>query len=156
LSIWNEEKQRLVKTLQIAQKGQDSAVEEWDVEEATRDVYLRDYFCIDEYLATGGSTDPRGVARCIRPLLEANLRLRFPKSFEREEWLGDFIGKIRDSGPNDTLALLKPKLPELEDINNYSKKYHHDQNQSGWGTEPVNEAQLRAYAKRTLEFVSGV
>ena len=156
LSIWSEERQSLVKTLQIARKAQESVLEEWDVEKATRDAYLRDYFCLDEYLATGASADLRGVARCIRPVLEANLRFRFPKSFKRDEWLGDFIGKIRDSGPNDALAVLKPKLPELEDINNYSKKYHHDRNQSGWATEPVNEAQLEAYTKRTLEFVSGV
>ncbi len=155
-SIWSEEKQSLVKTLQIARKGQESALEEWDVEKATRDAYLRDYFCLDEYLTTSTSTDPRGVARCIRPVLEANLRLRFPKSFKREEWLGDFIQKIRNAGPNDSLTTLKPELPELEDINSYSKKYHHTQNQTGWTTEPVNEAQLQAYAKRALKFVSGV
>jgi wobble nucleotide-excising tRNase len=156
LSLWSEGKQAAVKTLQIARRGQQSALEDWDIEKDTRDSYLQDYFCLDEYLATVVSADLRSTARCIRPLLEANLRLRFPKSFKREEWLGDFIRRIRDSDPKDNLSLLKPKLPDLEDINNYSKKYHHDQNQSGWATEPVNDAALQAYARKALEFVSGV
>jgi len=123
---------------------------------ATRDAYLCNYFCLDEYLTAGACTDLRSVARCIRPLLEGNLRLRFPKSFTRDEWLGDFITKIRNSGPADSLSPLRPKLSDLEDINNYSKKYHHDQNQTGADTEPVNDTSLQAYARRALQFVSGV
>jgi wobble nucleotide-excising tRNase len=156
LSIWGEEKQLPLKTLQIARKGQESSLEEWDIEIATRDAYLCDYFCLDEYLAKGTSTDLRAVARCIRPLLEGNLRLRFPKSFKRDEWLGDFIKKIRDAGSKDTLGLLKPKLPELEAINDYSKKYYHDQNPNGWATEPINDAALQAYSKRAMAFACGV
>jgi wobble nucleotide-excising tRNase len=155
LSIWNEEKQPHVKTLQIARKGQDSIVEEWDIEKATRDSYLQDYFALDDYVATGASSDLRSTARRIRPLLEGNLRLRFPKSFCRNEWLGEFIKKIRDCGPSDDLDALKPRLSELEDINNYSKKYHHEQNPTGCDTEPLIDAALLAYAKRALKFVSG-
>lgn len=155
LSIWKEEKKSPVKTLQIVRKGQDSVVEEWDIEKGTRDSYLQDYFALDDYVATGASSDLRSTARRIRPLLEGNLRLRFPKSFSRSEWLAEFINKIRDCGPSDDLGVLKPRLSELEDINNYSKKYHHEQNPTACNTEPVNDAALRAYAKRALKFVSG-
>jgi len=155
LSIWSAEEQSLVKTLQIARKGQDSIIEEWDIEKATRDSYLQDYFSLDDYLTTGASTDLRSTVRRIRPLLEGNLRLRFPKSFARNEWLGEFIRKIQDSGPSSELDILKPNLSDLEDINNYSKKYHHDQNLAGCNSEPVYDAVLQAYAKRALKFVSG-
>ena len=156
LSIWSDEKQSCVKTLQIARKGQESSLEQWDIEKETRDSYLRDYFSLDEYLQSGASTDLRTTARCIRPLLEANLRLRFPKSFKRDEWLGDFIKKIGESGPTDSLSQLKPRVADLEDINNYSKKYHHDQNPTGSDSVAVSDAELQAYAKRALVFVSGV
>jgi wobble nucleotide-excising tRNase len=155
LSIWNEEKQSLVKTLQIARKGKESTIEEWDIEKATRDSYLQDYFALDDYVATGASSDLRSTARRIRPLLEGNLRLRFPKSFLKNEWLGDFIRKTHDCGSSDDLDVLKPKLTELEDINDYSKKYHHEQNPTGYNTEPVNDAALQAFVKRALKFVSG-
>jgi hypothetical protein len=52
--------------------------------------------------------------------------------------------------------LLKPKLPELEAINDYSKKYYHDQNPNGWATEPINDAALQAYSKRAMAFACGV
>ena len=81
--------------------------------------------------------------------------MRFPKRFTRTEWLGDFIGKIRGASANDSLGLLQPKLSELEAINDYSKKYHHDQNPSGCDSEQVDDTQLQSYAKRALKFVSG-
>lgn len=155
LSVWSEETQSAVKNLQIIRTGQDSALDEWDIEKANRDAYLRDYFTLDEYLEKGVKGDLRHVARCIRPLVERNLRLRFPKHFTRTEWLGDFIGKIYGASANDTLRLLQPKLSELEAINDYSKKYQHDQNLSGSDSEQVDDIQLQSYAKRALRFVSG-
>lgn len=156
LSIWTEEKQSPVKTLQITRRGHQSALEEWDIEKETRDSYLQDYFCLDEYLATGASTDLLSIARCIRPLVERNLRLRFPKSFKSGEWLGEFVKKIREADSKDILSHLKPKLSELEAIKDYSKKYHHDQNLAGWTPESVIDTELRTFAKKALEFVSGV
>ncbi len=155
LSIWSEETKSTVKNLQIVRTGQDSALDAWDIEKATRDAYLQDYFTLDEYLEKGVTGDLRHIARCIRPLVERNLRLRFPKHFTRTEWLGEFIGKIRGAPANDILYSLQPKLSELEAINDYSKKYHHDPSQSGSDSEQVDDVQLQAYANKALKFVSG-
>jgi len=155
LSIWNEETQSTVKNLQIIRCGQESAMDEWDIEKATRDAYLQDYFTIDEYLEKGASRDPRHIACCIRRLIEANLRLRFPKHFGRTERLGNFIDKIRSASVNHTLSLVQPRLSELEALNDYSKKYHHGQNPTGWSSEPINDPELQSYGKRALNFVSG-
>jgi wobble nucleotide-excising tRNase len=155
LSIWSDEAQSTVKNLQITRTGQESELDEWDIEKATRDSYLQDYFTIDEYLEKGAKGDRRHIARCIRPLVEGNLRLRFPKHFGRAERLGGFIKKIRSASQNDTLTVLQPKLTELEAINDYAKKYHHDENPSGCDSEPINDMQLQSYAKRALKFVSG-
>ncbi len=43
-SVWSEEKQSPAKTLQIARRGKESAIEEWNIEEAARDAYMNDYF----------------------------------------------------------------------------------------------------------------
>ncbi|HMD83757.1 MAG TPA: AAA family ATPase [Terriglobia bacterium] len=155
LSIWTEEGQSDVKNLQIIRTGQESALEEWDIEKATRDAYLQDYFAIDEYLEKGATGDLRHIACCIRRLIEANLRLRFPKHFGRSEWLGNFIDKIRSASANHMLSLVQPKLTELEALNDYSKKYHHGQNPTGWNSEPINDLELQSYGKRALNFVSG-
>ena len=42
------------------------------------------------------------------------LRSRFPGHFEPNEWLGDFIAKIRAADVNSGLQLAKPDLAELE------------------------------------------
>jgi hypothetical protein len=55
------------------------------------------------------------------------LRSHFPGHFKPEEWLGDFIIRIRNASDSDGLFHAKADLPEIEAINEYSKKYHHDQ-----------------------------
>jgi hypothetical protein len=44
----------------------------------------------------------------------------------------------------------------LEDINDFSKKYHHQQNPlgvAGADAEPIDDGELRAFVKRTLALV---
>jgi len=154
LSIWSNEKKLHPKNLQIARSGQESKIAEWDIEKGTRDTYLHCYFTLDEYIEKGALAT-REIAACIRLLLEGNLRVRFPKEFKRNEWLGDFIEKIHKSDPSAPLAILKASLPELEQINEYSKKFHHDQNPTGFDKAPVNDAELQSYAKRALKFCCG-
>ncbi len=50
---------------------------------------------------------------------------------------------------------MKSKYDELDAINNYSKKYHHNQD-SGTDSAPINESELSAYAKRTVNMIKGV
>lgn len=150
LSIWSDEKLSTVKNLQIVRSGQASDMGEWDIEKATRDTYLQNYFSLDEYIEKG-NVPTRDIARCIRPLLEGNLRLRFPKAFTRNEWLGDFIAKIRSAASTDPLSMLKPKLSELEALNEYSKSFHHDPDNA-----KLDDAELQSYSARALRFVSGV
>jgi len=94
----------------------------------------------------------RSVARCIRPLLEGYLRVRKPKEFKAGEWLGNFIEKLSEAEEGDALYSLKPQLMELSDINDYSSKYHHDQNPNA-DSEPIDDGELSAWARRTLDFI---
>ncbi|MBZ0285034.1 MAG: AAA family ATPase [Anaerolineae bacterium] len=145
------------KVLQIARSGNQSQIIEWDVEQETRGDYFNNYFVLTEYLdgSSSSTTEMRHVARCIRPLLEANLRVRFPRTFKRGEWLGDFIEKIRDAQPPNELFALQPLLSELTEVNDYSKKYHHSQNPSA-DSETISDTELQTYIKRTLDLISGI
>lgn len=145
---------RIVKTLQLARVGpDDTLVAEWDIVEATRTSYHKDYLVLHRYL-NEGQGEPRYVARTIRPLLEGYLRTLFPNVFRDNEWLGDFIAKIRNSPEEDNLSNMGPGLDELEDLNDYSKRYHHNTNPGGAETEPVDGGELRTYVQRNLDFVS--
>jgi hypothetical protein len=50
---------------------------------------------------------------------------------------------------------MHPALEELESINDFSKKYHHETNPGKADNEPINNGELQGYAKRTLAIAGG-
>ncbi len=141
------------KTLRMSKAGNATVIGEWDIEAEVLSSYEKDYRTLHAFYVdrTG---DPCAVARAIRPFLECLLRTRFPGHFQPNEWLGDFIRKIREAPEISGLQLARSDLSELEAINDYSKKYHHQQNPNA-DSEPINEDELHAYVKRTLRLVGG-
>ena len=150
--LWNEtEDKSSIKCLCVNREGKGSVIKEWDIEKETAGEYFQNYFALEKFLEDG-SGDLRAVARCIRPLLEGNLRLRFPRSFKESEWLGNFITNIRNADKSDPLCVIKPLLEELEEINSYSKQYHHSQTLNA-DSMPIKETELKGYVERTLKFI---
>ena len=152
--IWDTVPVESVKTLQFARAGNDTTVTKWDIERETQASYVQDH---EELVAFNrdGTGQLRDVARKIRPVLEGFLRLRYPGHFTDGEWLGDFIGKIRDADETSSLVPLRTILEELTSVNDYSKKYHHEQNPGRADTEPINDCELQGYVRRTLLIVGG-
>lgn len=148
--IWNNAHK--TKTLHIPRKGKGSSIEEWDIASDTQGDYYKSYFDLVSYLEKGEG-DPRTIVKCIRPVLEGNLRVRFPRDFPPNEWLGDFIKKLENAKESEPLFSIKKDFDEVCDINDYSKKYHHQQNPNA-DAEPVNETELAAYVGRTLKVLS--
>ena len=68
--------------------------------------------------------------------------------------LGDFISKIRNANDTDGLSHAKADLVEIEAINGFSKKYHHDQNPNA-DSETISDNELHGFVKRTLRLVGG-
>ena len=146
-----------IKTLQLTRLGmRNCTLSEWDIEEETKNTYLREIAQLKEYLADGTSGDLRDIARKIRPTLETHLKLRLPHQFTENEWLGDFIKKIREADSASPLASWQGSpVDELTDINEFSKRYHHDQNKSA-DTEHIDDGELCTFVTRTLKLVGSV
>jgi len=142
-----------VKTLQMSKAGDTTVIGEWDVMAEAQSSYMKDFSTLLKFYRERRG-DPRAVARTIRPFLEGMLRSHFPGHFLRTEWLGDFIGKIRAADTTSGLQHAKADLDELDAINSYSKKYHHQQNANA-DAEPINDDELHGYVKRTLRLVGG-
>ena len=140
-----------VKTLQMSKAGDTTIIGEWDVQAEAQSSYMKDFSTLIEFYGERKG-DPRAVARTIRPFLEGMLRSHFPGQFQPNEWLGDFIGKIRAASATDGLQHAKADLAELDAINDYSKKYHHQQNANA-DSEPINGDELHGFVKRTLRLV---
>ncbi|MHB0877028.1 MAG: AAA family ATPase [Anaerolineae bacterium] len=137
--------------------GEDSNWAEWDIETETQGEYYRNYFMLVEYSDSGprGEDHMRSVARCIRPLIEGNLRLRFPGAFRHHQWLGEFIKAVRESCAGDQLYCLLPQLQELSEINTYCSPYHHSHNPAA-DSEPINDTELSAYVTRSIKLIAGI
>lgn len=142
-----------IKTLQMCRTGDNTIIGEWDIEAETQTTYLKNYSTLLDYYRERKGT-PLDVVRAIRPFLEGMLRSHFPGYFPPNEWLGDFISKIRNATDTDGLSHAKGDLDEIEAINAYSKKYHHDQNTNA-DSEFLSEDELHGFVKRTLKLVGG-
>lgn len=151
--VWDGVQTSDVKVLQMSKAGDSTVIGEWDIEIETQSGYLRDYSTLLAFYVERRG-DPRSVARTIRPFLEGWLRRRFPGRFQQNEWLGDFISKIGSADPNGGLSHAQADLGEIEDINDYSKKYHHDQNPNA-DSEPISSDELHGFVKRTHRLVGG-
>lgn len=152
--IWDSSPRDNIKALQFFRLGdKNTTISEWDIEEDTKSNYLQNHSILTDY-HNDSKGDKRLVAKTIRPLLEEYLRYKIPHQFSSEEWLGDFIRKIREANSNTALAAAKPILGELDSINDYSKKYHHKTNANA-DTETIDDGELQAYVRRTLNLVGG-
>lgn len=134
--------------------GTTACIVEYNIETETLSSILKDSFAIKKFLTTGTPLDEakRGIARCLRPALESYFHIKFFDIVSPDDWLGDFILRVRTSTAADPFNRLIGNLQELTDINDYSKKYHHRFNANN-ETEPVNDAELRNYCTRTLKLI---
>lgn len=150
--VWSKLPSKERRTLQLSRAPDNTTtIEEWDVEKETQDGYFKDHAALSSYLLNGAK-DLIDIARKIRPVLEGYLRYRFPHRFPDDEWLGDMIRRVRDSAGAHPMHTA---LEELESINDFSKKYHHDTNPGQADSEPINDGELQAYVQSTLAIVGG-
>lgn len=142
-----------VSTLCITASEKNSIISKWDIEKATQSEYYLTYMKLSDFINERSKEDLLSIASCIRPILEWNLRMRFIDKIPSNIMLGQMIQMIRDSD-DDSLLEIKPLLNEIIEINEYAKRFHH-QNPSINSTR-IDERELKNYAKRTLRFTRGI
>lgn len=91
------------------------------------------------------------VADTLRVILEEYLRLKFPKSWEENDWLGDMIRKIREAEAGTPLNHCQPIAEELRNINTYSRRFHHGA--SGETADEPDPRELKTFVDRTLKVI---
>jgi wobble nucleotide-excising tRNase len=90
---------------------------------------FRDVRTLMDFQESGsrGPSDLRDVVRCLRPVLEGFIRIKYFDRLSANQWLGDFIQAIRDAPDGDDLEQLRKTkaFDYLCDVNDYSKRWHH-------------------------------
>ncbi len=96
----------------------------------------------------------REVIRCIRPTIEGIFRIKYFNYITDNQWLGDFIKLIRESDSSSALYKLKAHVEEIEEINDYSKIYHHSN--PNYIEVGISTVELRNYVRRTLKLLENI
>jgi wobble nucleotide-excising tRNase len=130
--------------LKIDFDGQSSQIETHNIYEETLSGIQKDLITVQSYLNTSKVTDieRRKVVRCIRPILEGIIKLKYFDSFTANDWLGDIISGIKKSKVNDPLHSLLPICSEIIELNDFTKRYHHSNNLNQNDNIDGNELQL--------------
>jgi wobble nucleotide-excising tRNase len=141
--------------MQIRADGQKSVILPWDAIADSQAQDHKELKRLSDFLRSVGADDAemREVARSGRPLVEANLRMRFTDELIGKRMLGEIIGAIGTSASTDELHKLTPHLPMLRELNIYFTKYHHSENPTA-DTEFIDETALKTYIKKAFKFIS--
>lgn len=137
------------KTLQLARVGEENTtIAEWDIEKAVQARYRADIDALMRFFSAGEG-ERMDVIQKLRPVLEGYCRNLYPTQFGEQEMMGSIVQKIRDAGAAHPLY---PIVEDLDELNMYCRRYHHAENPTA-ATEPIDDAELQGYVKRTLKLV---
>lgn len=131
-------------TFQISSTKTNSCIEAWDLEREVKDGYLRSHMDMLDF-HNGKSGTASEMRLKMRPLLENYIRYRFPNQIPDGKWLGDMLSIIK----SDPLHPLTGVYQDIDDINSFTKQFHHD------ASAAFNEDEVKAYVARTLAVVGG-
>jgi wobble nucleotide-excising tRNase len=128
-----------------------SEIESWDPSSDAFTEYDKRHKILREY-AEQDTQDKRGVAQCLRPVMERYLRITFPEHCTPGTSLGNFRNHVTNLFDNGQNIMSVVDWRELRDITEYANKFHHDTNPA-WQTEQINDNELLGFVKRVLDFV---
>jgi hypothetical protein len=86
--------------------------------------------------------------------MESHLRNSYHGQFAEKEWLGGMIDKIRNAAAGQPLETAKPIFNDLESLNDYTKRYHHDDNSVKADSGQPQDGELQPFVKLTLQLTN--
>ncbi|MEQ4519788.1 AAA family ATPase [Pseudarthrobacter sp. B907] len=131
-----------------------SSFDSIDIDKECESPYHRNYRLVYEFV-NGSQGNARDSAIAIRPLLEGYLHRRFPGGLlPARATLGAVLLHIKDQVAPSPLVHIHHLLPELNEINNYASRFHHD-TASDCDAEVADAQEVEAYGTRTLKVIYG-
>lgn len=122
-----------------------------NLEKECESLYFQHHRLLRDFI-DGSSTDINGVSKTIRPLLEGYLHRRFPGALSKNSLFGCIVGDIKSSSCPSPLVYAKSLVEELNEINAYAGKFHHDNDDNTYDEIPL-ESELRNFVERTLSII---
>ena len=132
-------------------QGQFSNLMALNLEAECESPYYKNHRLVSGYL-NGEQFNPQDVAIAIRPLLEGYLHRRFPGHISPGKLFGEIIQLILSAEVNTPLHNALSITDELNQINSYAGRFHHDTNPNA-ANEPVMHGEMSAFCSRALNIV---
>jgi wobble nucleotide-excising tRNase len=133
-------------------RAQGSKIMPIDLERACQGRTATDIDDLQTYLTTGAGA-VLDIVRKMRVVLETYCRTTYPSSFDANDYLGDMAGKIRGGGSAHPAAAI---YDEIDQINDYTKQYHHGENVADATPDQIDTTELTGYARRTLRIANAL
>ena len=142
---------RNITPIEIVRVGTGSDFAMWNLKEESLTEHDRRHTGFQEYLEDGNG-NKKELARNIRDHLEGYLRVTCPQYMSPGTPLGQqFIKSCRQKLGTVDEILTSCRLNELSDILEFAGRFHHETNPA-WKTESIEDIELRAFVRRTLNF----
>lgn len=152
-AVWQELADDQRSAMRIARGNQSSILAPWDVRQDCITEHDRRHTLVSEYIANGVGANEREVAAALRPILEAFMRVAYPRHFPPGTLLGPFIGLCEQREGTQQQIMLPQDRGELRLLLDYANRFHHDTN-AAWQTEIINDHELLDFSRRTIAFAT--
>lgn len=95
--------------------------------------------------------EPGDVIQKLRPVLETHMRRVAPEELRGITSLGDMIDRLRNAA-----TPLSSCLPDIEDVNSYTRKYMHGDRSEQNPRPPISKEELHGFVDRVLRVVGAL
>jgi len=126
-----------------------SALDRLEIDFECESPYYKNHRLVSGYIK-GAHHNVHDTAVAIRPMLEGYLHRRFPGRISSGSLFGEIVQQIALANSNDPLLHAQSLVPELNEINNYAGRFHHDTNPAA-SSEVISPVELKAFSQRALE-----
>ena len=148
-TIWEGADSATTAAVKVSRNGTGSTIELWSVERDCLTEHDRRHEALREYVENGGNNEQE-IARSMRPMLEAFLRVANPEHFPPGTMLGNFRNTCQQRLNTPQQILSQADTQELGELIEYANQFHHE----NWQTVVINDMELSGYAHRTLAFIT--
>lgn len=148
-SIWEGADTATTVALKVSRDGNGSTIEQWAVDRDCLTEHDRRHEALREYLRNGGNNE-RDIARSLRPMLEAFLRVAYPEHFPPGTMLGSFRNTCQQRLNTAQQILNQVDTQELAELIEYANQFHHE----NWQTIVINDVELAGFSRRTILFTT--
>jgi wobble nucleotide-excising tRNase len=148
-AIWEGADQNTTVALKVTRDGNGSSIEAWSVDRDCVTEHDRRHEALREYVRNGGQNEQE-IARSLRPMLEAFLRVGYPEYFPPGSMLGHFRNTCEQHLQVGQLILNQADTNELRELIEYANQFHHE----NWQAVVINDVSLAGFGRRTLAFIS--